>query len=267
MHAMVIKEENMKLSLKHIIISLTSALLLAGCVGHQTAVTPQQESALGERESKKLLSQVKLSKNRQLNNALRNVGTRIARAANRPQYKWKFYLVDNPREANAVVLPGGKVFVNTGLFKYAANESELAVVVGHEVAHALASHGIQSAQRQENAALLGAVLQIGMGIAGMDPNMAQLADQAYSHGASLGYIKPYSREKESEADSAGLILMARAGYNPRSALTFWNKFGKAGQGTPEYLSTHPAPANRIAKIKALMPIAMAEYNKSKKVRR
>lgn len=261
------KEEKMKLSLKHIIISLTSALLLSGCVANKTAVTPQQESALGERESKKLLSQVTLSKNRQLNNALRNVGTRIARVANRPQYKWKFYLVDNAKEANAVVLPGGKVFVNTGLFKYAANESELAVVVAHEVAHALESHGIEGAQRAQNASLLGAVLQIGMGIAGVDPNIAQLANQAYDHGASLGYIKPYSREKESEADSIGLMLMAKAGYNPRAALTFWDKFGKAGQGTPEYLSTHPAPANRIAKIKSLMPIAMAEYNKSKKVRR
>ncbi|TNF44186.1 MAG: M48 family peptidase [Epsilonproteobacteria bacterium] len=256
----------MKLSFKHIIITLASALLLAGCVGHKT-VTPQQESALGERESKKLLSQVKLSKDYKMNRALRNVGTRIARVTNRPQYKWKFYLVDNPKQANAVVLPGGKVFVNTGLFKYAANENELAVVVGHEVAHALASHGIESAQRQQNAALLGAVLQIGMGIAGVDPNISRQVNQVYGHGASLGYIKPYSREKESEADSAGLILMARAGYNPRSALTFWNKFGKAGRGTPEYLSTHPAPANRIAKIKALMPIAMAEYNKSRIARR
>jgi len=142
-------------------VALASALVLSGCVGG-AAPTPQQESALGEQQSRQVLSKVKLSKNRQLNTALRNVGKRVARVSNRPDFKWRYYLVDNAKQANAFVLPGGKVFVYTGLFKYAANEAELAAVVGHEVAHALRSHGVKGAQRKQNAGLVGALLQVGM---------------------------------------------------------------------------------------------------------
>ena len=256
----------MKISLNHIALSLAFALVLSGCVS-SPAPTPQQESALGEQQSRQVLSKVKLSKNRQLNTALRNVGTRIARASNRPDFKWRYYLVDNAKQANAFVLPGGKVFVYTGLFKYAANESELAAVVGHEVAHALKSHGVKGAARAQKAGLLGALLQVGMGVAGVNSSTAQQVNQAYGQGASIGYIKPYSRGNESEADGIGLMLMAKAGYDPRAALSFWAKFGKQGQRVPEYLSTHPAPANRIAQIRRLMPQALAVYKKSRYARR
>ena len=97
----------MKITLKHIALSLAFALVLSGCVS-SPAPTPQQESALGEQQSRQVLSKVKLSKNRQLNTALRNVGTRIARASNRPDFKWRYYLVDNAKQANAFVLPGGE---------------------------------------------------------------------------------------------------------------------------------------------------------------
>jgi len=247
-------------------VALASALVLSGCVGG-AAPTPQQESALGEQQSRQVLSKVKLSKNRQLNTALRNVGKRVARVSNRPDFKWRYYLVDNAKQANAFVLPGGKVFVYTGLFKYAANEAELAAVVGHEVAHALRSHGVKGAQRKQNAGLVGALLQVGMGVAGVNSQTAQQVNNVYGQSASIGYIKPYSRKHESEADSDGLILMARAGYDPRAALSFWTKFAKQGQRGPEYLSTHPAPANRIANIKRLMPQALAVYKKSRYARR
>jgi predicted Zn-dependent protease len=245
---------------------LLAALALSGCVGTGKP-TLQQESAMGAQQARQVLSKVRLSKNRQLNTALRNVGNRIAKVSNRPDFKWQYFLVDNAKQANAFVLPGGKVFVYTGLFKYVANEAELSAVIGHEVAHALRSHGVKAAARQQKAGLIGALLQVGMGVAGVNRQTARQVNQAYGQGATMGYIKPYSRKNETAADSIGLMLMATAGYDPRAALSFWNKFGKQGQRIPEYQSTHPAPSTRIANIKSLMPQAMSLYKKSRYRRR
>jgi len=252
----------MKLSL-----TLVSAVVLSGCVGGGGMPNAQQESALGAQQERQVLSKVRTIRSGKLYKAVRNVGSRIARVSGRPDFKWRYHLVKNNKQANAFVLPGGKVFVYTGLFKYAANESELAAVIGHEVAHALKSHGVKGAARKQKAGLLGALLQVGMGVAGVNTQTARQVNQVYGQGASIGYIKPYSRKNESEADAIGLILMAKAGYDPRAALSFWAKFGKQGQRVPEYLSTHPAPANRIAQIKRLMPKAMAVYKKSRYARR
>jgi predicted Zn-dependent protease len=235
-----------------------TAMILAGC---GTSISPQQERALGEQQSREVLSQVKLSKNPTYNRRVRNVGRRIAHVANRPDFNWQYYVIQS-KKANAFVLPGGKVFVYSGLFKYAKTDAELAAVIGHEVAHALRSHGIENAQRKQNASLLGAVLQVGLGIAGVDPNIAQTVTTAYGYGATYGYIHPYSREKEMEADSLGLMLMAKAGYDPRAAITFWKKFASQGGRTPEFFSTHPDPGNRIANLERLMPQALALYRQS-----
>ncbi len=257
----------MKRLFKHIVLGLISALIFSSCSSSAPTMSPKQEAALGEQEARKVLGQVRLSKHPQANAALRSVGSNIARAANRPDYRWAFYLVDNKKQANAFCLPGGKVFVYTGLFKYAASKDELAVVVAHEVAHALKSHGVKGAQRQQTAGLLGIALQVGMGIGGVDSQTAREVNKVYNQGATLGYIRPYSRENEYEADAIGLLLMARAGYDPRAALTFWNKFGKQGQRVPEYLSTHPAAANRIANIRKMMPKALALYKQNRYARR
>ncbi len=244
-----------------LIITLSSALILTGCMSGK--MSPQQESNLGAQQEQQLLRKVKLVRSGQYYNAVRNVGSRIASVSGRPDFQWRYHLVNNPKTANAFVLPGGKVFVYTGLFKYAANEAELAAVVGHEVAHALRSHGVKSAARQQKAGLVGALLQIGMGAAGINKQTAQTVNSVYGKSATLGYIRPYSRQNETAADSIGLMLMAEAGYDPRAALNFWNKFSKHGQRVPEYLSTHPAPSSRIANIKSLMPQAMALYQKSR----
>jgi len=233
--------------------------LLTACGSH---ISPQQENALGEQQAREVLQQAKLSKNPTYNQRVRRVGSRIAHVANRPDFHWKYYVIDS-KQANAFVLPGGKIFVYSGLFKYAKTDAELAAVIGHEVAHALRSHGIEGAERKQNAALLGAILQIGLGVAGVDPNVASTVNQAYGYGATYGYIHPYSREKEMEADSLGLMLMAQAGYDPRAAITFWQKFAKAGSHMPEFFSTHPDPGNRIANLKRLLPQAMAIYERSR----
>ncbi len=245
---------------------ITASLVagLSGCVSGGGKVSPQEENALGAQQERQILSKVRTIKSGKLYYAVRNVGSRIARVANRPDFQWSYHLVDDPKVANAFVLPGGKVFVYSGLFRYASNENELAVVIAHEIAHALKSHGVEGAQRKQTAGLLGAVLQVGMGVAGVDPTTAKQVSTIYNQGATLGYIRPHSRKDEYEADSLGLMLMAKAGYDPRAALTFWDKFGKTGQSVPEYLSTHPDPRNRIANIKRLMPQALALYEKSRK---
>ena len=246
-------------------LTIVSALALSGCMGSN--MSPQQESALGAQQERQVLSKTRTIRSGKTYRAVKNVGSRIAKVSGRPDFKWRYHLVNNSKQANAFVLPGGKIFVYTGLFKYAANNAELAAVVGHEVAHALKSHGVKGAARKQKAGLLGAVLQIGMGVAGVNKGTAQQVNQAYGKGATLGYIRPYSRGNESEADAIGLMLMAKAGYDPRAALSFWQKFGKSGQRIPEYLSTHPAPSTRIAQIKRLMPQAMAVYKKSRYARK
>ncbi len=240
-----------------------SMLAFSGCANVPAAkVSPQQENSIGAQQERQVLSKVRTIHSGRLYRAVVNVGSRIARVSGRRDFRWRYHLVDNPKVANAFVLPGGKVFVYSGLFHYAANEDELAVVVAHEVAHALRSHGIKGAQRQQKAGLIGALLQVGMGVAGVNQNTAQTVTQVYRQGATLGYLRPHSREQELEADSIGLMLMAKAGYDPRAALSFWNKFGRSGQRIPEYLSTHPNPGHRIANLKRLMPKALAIYQRS-----
>ena len=240
-----------------------SMLAFSGCANIPAAkVSPQQENSIGAQQERQVLSKVRTIHSGRLYRAVVNVGSRIARVSGRRDFRWRYHLVDNPKVANAFVLPGGKVFVYSGLFRYAANEDELAVVVAHEVAHALRSHGIKGAQRQQKAGLIGALLQVGMGVAGVNQNTAQTVTQVYRQGATLGYLRPHSREQELEADSIGLMLMAKAGYDPRAALSFWNKFGRSGQRIPEYLSTHPNPGHRIANLKRLMPKALAIYQRS-----
>jgi predicted Zn-dependent protease len=231
---------------------------LVGC--NQSKLTAQQENALGEQQAREVLSEVKLSKSASLNNKVKRVGKRVAKASGRPEFKWRYYVVDNPN-ANAFVLPGGKIFVYSGLFKYIATDAELAAVVAHEVAHALKSHGVIGSQRAKGAEVVGSLLQIGLAVAGVDRTVASVANTAYDYGATLGYLRPHSREHEFEADSIGLMLMAKAGYHPNAAVTFWEKFGKTSSKTPEYLSTHPSSENRIANLKKLMPEAMGIYKK------
>jgi len=238
---------------------LIATFILSGCMDGN--MSPQQENALGAQQERQVLSKVKLIRSGKNYNTVRKVGLRIASVSGRPYFQWKYYLVDNPKQANAFVLPGGKVFVYSGLFKYAATEAELAAVIGHEVAHALKSHGVKNVARQQKAGLVGVLLQVGMSVAKVDRQTVQSINKIYNQGATFGYIRPYSRQNEMAADSIGLMLMAKAKYNPQAALTFWNKFGKSGQRIPEYMSTHPAPASRIENLKNLLPQAMAIYRK------
>ena len=210
-----------------------------------------EEMKLGYQSAQQVLKKEKISNDRQKTAMVKKVGKRIAKISNQKNFKWEFYLIDNEKQANAFCLPGGKVFVYTGLFKYIANEDELAAVMGHEIGHAIARHGAERMSRGQLAQMSGSVLQAVM-VGRGSPTSTAMVMQAFGIGTQLGVILPHSREQENEADHIGVVLAAKAGYDAKAALTFWEKFAKSGKTPPEYLSTHPAPANRIDNIKSII---------------
>lgn len=171
-------------------------------------------------------------------------------------YKWEFNLVED-NIANAWCMPGGKVVVYTGLLPVTVDETGLAVVMGHEIAHAIARHGNERMSQQLIVSLGG----IGLAVAlQQKPQETQdVFNLSYGVASTLGVLK-YSRVHESEADKMGLVFMAMAGYNPEEAVGFWQRMAKSGGGkAPEILSTHPSDETRIKDIKAFLPKAKAYY--------
>lgn len=171
-------------------------------------------------------------------------------------YKWEFNVV-NSKEVNAWCMPGGKVVVYTGLLPVTLTESGLAVVMGHEIAHAIARHGnermSQTALAQFGGSAIGTILGSG------NPAVGDIFMQSYGIGTSLGLLA-YSRKHESEADKLGVVFMAMAGYNPQDAIAFWERMSKnGGGGNLEILSTHPNDQKRIADLKKFMPNALKYY--------
>jgi predicted Zn-dependent protease len=200
------------------------------------------------------------------------VGARIADAVERYMkenymedriagYKWEFNLVES-KDKNAWAMPGGKVVVYTGILEVAQDDAGLAVVMGHEIAHAIAKHG---SERMSQALLVtagGVALESSMEDDSSGKREAFLT--AYGLGTTVGLMLPYSRTHEKEADRLGLIFMAMAGYDPQTAVGFWERMAaeKEGAKMPEFLSTHPADETRIQNIKDYLYEAMPYYNRS-----
>lgn len=177
-------------------------------------------------------------------------------------YSWEFNLVES-KEANAWCMPGGKVVVYTGILPATGNEVGLAVVLGHEIAHAVAGHGEERMSQGLLAQLGGAVLS--QALAEKPQETQQLWMTVFGVGVQYGAILPFSRVQESEGDHLGLIFMAMAGYDPNEALTFWQRMAQQskGQAPPEFMSTHPSDESRIAKIREELPEALRYYKKTK----
>ncbi len=172
-------------------------------------------------------------------------------------YKWEFNLVKS-KEVNAWCMPGGKVVVYSGLLNVTKDEPSLALVMGHEIGHAIARHG----NERMSQGLLAQFGSIALDVATIDKpaETRALFNAAYGAGATVGVLLPFSRLQETEADKLGLIFMAMAGYNPRSAPEFWKRMAEQGQGQPpEFLSTHPSDDTRIKNIKEFMPEALKYY--------
>ncbi len=200
---------------------------------------------------------------------VRRVGNRIAQAvsgyytskgmnASLDGYKWEYNLVDS-KEANAWCMPGGKIVVYTGLLPYTQNEAALAVVIGHEVTHALFQHGNERMSESMVAQLGGVALSAAL--ATKPKETQDLFLTAYGVGANVGVLLPFSRKDEYEADHYGLWWAAMAGYNPQEAIPLWQRMERtsAGQKPPEFLSTHPSEDNRIERLKGYMQEALSYY--------
>lgn len=222
-------------------------------------VGEQQAQELGFQTFEKLKEEKQISRDARMNRAVQEVGRRIANVSPNPDWEWEFVVFEDDTP-NAFALPGGKVGVNTGLFKVARTDAQLAAVVGHEVAHAIAQHGAERMSQQlgTQVAVQGAsILAV---LFGYDPGLVQAGQQVASVGLPVFITLPHSRLQESEADEIGLYYMARAGYDPRGAVELWQNMAEAGGGAPvEFLSTHPSHGNRIARLEELMPRAMEEY--------
>lgn len=225
-------------------------------------VSAGEEAALGRNAYKEELSKARLSTDAAATAMVRRVGERIAAAADKPDFNWEFNLIDDPKTVNAWCLPGGKVAVYSGILPITRDEEGLAVVMGHEIAHALARHGSERMSQGLLAQLGGVAL--GAAMASKPEATQQLAQQAYGAGATVGVLLPFSRAHESEADRIGLILMAKAGYEPGAAAGFWGRMAQAGgkDSTPEFLRTHPADAKRIADIEKHLPEARGYLKKA-----
>ncbi|MCK5855120.1 MAG: M48 family metallopeptidase [Sulfurovaceae bacterium] len=243
---------------KKLMMGAILALLFIGCTkapitGRNQLIMMDrgQEMKLGYQSAQQVLKKEKISNDQRKTAMVKKVGQRIANIAGQKNFKWEFHLIDNDKQANAFCLPGGKVFVYTGLFKYIASEDELAAVMGHEIGHAVARHGAERMSRGQLAQMGGTVLQAVM-VGKGSPTSTAMVMQAFGIGTQLGVMLPHSRDQENEADHIGVVLAAKAGYNAKAALSFWQKFAKSGKTPPEYLSTHPAPANRISNIRRII---------------
>lgn len=268
--------------MKKILSFVLLASLFASCT--QNLVTGRKQlSLVSEDELQSMASQeyqsflnnnkvVNVSTNRDAE-MVRRVGNRISSAINTyyegkgmpsilEGYQWEFNLIEN-KEANAWAMPGGKVVIYTGLLPITQNEAALAVVMGHEIAHAVAQHGSERMSQGLLQQLGGVALQIAL--ANKKAETQNLFMTAYGVGTTVGVLLPFSRKEESEADKFGLYFSAMAGYNPQEAIPFWERMAAAGGGKPpEFLSSHPSDATRIENLRSYMPQAMRFYKPVKR---
>jgi len=238
----------------------------------QLSLIPNSQMlAMSYQEYGQFLETNKLSANQPQTKVVKTVGARIQKAvedymaqnnmSDRLQgYKWEFNLVESD-EVNAWCMPGGKVVVYSGILPVTQTDRGLAVVMGHEIAHAIAEHGGERMSQELLARLGGMALSTALD---KEPEKTkQLWMSAFGLGAQLGVLLPYSRTHESEADHLGLIFMSMAGYDPNEAVTFWQRMSqtKSGQAPPEFLSTHPSEVTRIEDLKKALPEALQYYHK------
>ena len=246
-------------------LALGVILLAAGCAtapytGRRQLLFGSEgsETRMGYQAFEQVKRQYRVSRDPNLNALVTQVGQRVAAAAQRPDYRWEFVVLEG-KEANAFCLPGGKVGIFTGLLKYTQDEAGLATVISHEVAHALARHAGERLSQSTLAKAGG--LGLGVALGGLGVGGGQAIMQGYNLSTQLGILLPYSRTQELEADRIGLILMAKAGYDPAQALEFWKRMMTKDKGArmPQVMSTHPNDAKRLQELQAFLPEARRYY--------
>lgn len=256
----------------------TSTLLMTACAtvpvtgrSQLNLIPGSSMMSMSAQQYGTFLKENKLSQNQQQTAMVKRVGSRIQDAVERyftsiglqdtlKNYKWEFNLVED-KQVNAWCMPGGKVVVYTGILPVAQDDAGLAVVMGHEIAHAIAEHGNERMSQGLIAQMGGAALSTALST--KPEATKQLWMSVYGAGAQYGALLPYGRMQESEADHLGLVFMTMAGYDPNVAVGFWERMAsqKGGKAPAEFLSTHPSDSTRIANIKRLIPSVVQKYKK------
>lgn len=267
------------MKLKQLVFLFSFLLLVSGCktnpfTGERNLnfVSNAQIFPASFEQYEQVLDQSQVITNTPESRLIKNVGQKIATAAERylnangyegytDDYAWEFSLINDDDQVNAWAMPGGKIAFYTGIMPIAKNETGVAAIMAHEVAHALADHGAQRMSTAQLQQVGGAVL--GAAVGGRSESTQQIIAQAYGLGSQFGVMLPFSRSHETEADRIGLTLMAIAGYEPEEAANLWRRMQEQsdGQAPPEFLSTHPNPQTRIDNIEKWAPQARAEARK------
>jgi predicted Zn-dependent protease len=225
-------------------------------------LSSEQEAALGLQSYRQVLAQAQTIDTGSDLQMVKDVASRLAASTGNAgaDFQWQVSLIRDS-QVNAFCLPGGKIVVYSGILPVAQNEAALATVLGHEMAHATSRHGSQRVLEQNLTQT--AMTGVAMSLSDMDYDKQRAIMGALGAGAQFGVLMPFSRKHESEADEIGLIYMARAGYDPRESIRFWQRMENAGGARPpEFLSTHPSHGTRIQQLETEMPKAIEEYNKS-----
>jgi predicted Zn-dependent protease len=223
-------------------------------------ISPEQENQMGVQAFQQILGKAKVSNDGAASDMVTRVGKRIAAVSGHPEYQWEYRLIQDDKQVNAFALPGGKVAVYTGILPVTKDENGLAAVLGHEIGHVVARHGGERISQEMG---VNVVVETLAGLSSGDPAVVQGVSALLGAGASVGVLLPWGRAQESEADHLGLILMAKAGYDPHAARDLWIRMAemssKSSGKPPEFLSTHPSEATRITQIEGWMPEAMQYY--------
>jgi metalloendopeptidase OMA1, mitochondrial len=250
-----------------IVATIMAAIVFAACEtvpytgrSQLQLISPQQESEMGVQAFQQIVGKAKLSGDVASSEMVTRVGKRIAAVTGHPEYQWEYRLIQDDKQVNAFALPGGKVAVYTGILPITKDENGLAAVLGHEIGHVVARHGGERMSQQMG---VNVAVETLAGLSSGNPVVVQSVSALLGAGASVGVLLPWGRAQESEADHLGLILMAKAGYDPHAARDLWVRMADlAAKGSgkpPEFLSTHPSEATRITQIEAWMPEAMQYY--------
>jgi predicted Zn-dependent protease len=257
------------LMLRKILLTATCTLLIAACAESPTGrrqimlFNDAELSKMGAQTFDSMKAETPINKDAKINSYVKCVSNSLLAVTpdDLRAQSWEIVVFESD-QVNAFALPGGKIGVYTGLLKVAENKEQLAAVIGHEIGHVIAGH---SNERLSTNQALQTVLALGdAGMKAYGVKYQQELMMAFGLGAQLGVALPFSRAHETESDIIGLELMAKAGFEPRQAVNLWqNMAALGGAGTPEFMSTHPAPESRIKELREKLPAAMKLFNERK----
>lgn len=229
----------------------------------RVGLSTEQETALGLQSYQQVLAESRVVESGPAYEQVVRVARRLAEATGEAgsRFDWQVSVVDSD-QVNAFCLPGGKIVVYTGILPVAQTDEGLATVMGHEMAHATLRHGAQRLFKNDlmQTALSGAAMSLG----DYSPEQQRTIMGLLGAGAQYGVMLPFGRDHETEADEIGVLYMARAGFDPRASVTFWERMSQTGgEQPPEFMSTHPSHGTRVARLQDFMPRALAEYEKAR----